>query len=273
MEECISRTSIEKHHQSIITHIENSCVEKPKKAKQLYSAMILFNQPDIHEPLQCFQTMKDLIHVHNKNDMILEEKQELTPAQKRSYLNWKEIIKVRDNLSEQIKPLWSSTNLSDIIKIQNYVIACVYTMIPPRRLLDYVVMSKYPAVGFSDNGITKRDGKLYFVFSHYKTASCYGQQVIDIPMELQTVLSKWMDINPSCNLFFYKSVELRFNVKQFQRQLAMIFGKPGFGVNILRHAFISDQVLANMPYIEDLKTIASQMGHSTQQQILYKKHN
>lgn len=273
LEESISRTSIGKHYQHIIDYVESTCVDQPKKAKQLYSAMLVFNDPDLHEPLECFQTMKNLIHAHNQNDMISEEKQELTEAQKRSYLSWNEIIAVRDRLKTEVESLWDSYNLNDIIKLQNYVIACVYTMIPPRRLLDYTIMSKYPPVGLRDNGILRKNGKLYFVFSHYKTSACYGQQIIEIPTELEDILNKWLEINASPYLFFYKSFSTPFSVKQLQRTLAAIFDKPGFGVNILRHAYVSDQVLPNMPFIDELKTVASQMGHSTQQQVLYKKHN
>ena len=272
IEECISRTSIGKHHQHIIDYIESTCSEQPKKAKQFYSAMLVFNEPDLHEPLACFQTMKNLIHAHNQNDMITEQKQELTEAQKKAYLSWDDIIAVRERLKAEVEHLWNSPLLFDIKLIQNYVIACVYTMIPPRRLLDYTIMSKYPPVGLRDNGLLRKNGKLYFVFSHYKTSACYGQQIIEVPVELEQILTKWIEINASPYLFFYKSLSTPFTVKQLQRTLASIFDKPGFGVNILRHAYVSDQVLPDMPFIDELKTVASQMGHSTQQQVLYKKH-
>jgi hypothetical protein len=272
-EECISRTSIGKHHQHITDYIESTYIEQPKKAKQLYSAMLVFNEPDLHEPLECFQTMKNLIHAHNQNDMISEEKQELTSAQKKAYLSWNDIIAVRDRLKTEVEPLWHSDNLNHIKKVQDYVIACVYTMIPPRRLLDYTIMSKYPPVGLRDNGLLRKNGKMYFVFSHYKTSACYGQQIIEIPPILEDVLAKWTELNSSPHLFFYKSFATPFTVKQLQRTLAAIFNKPGFGFNILRHAYVSDQVLPDMPFIDELKSIASQMGHSTQQQVLYKKHN
>jgi hypothetical protein len=271
IEETISRASIGKYHRNIIDYIEDKCQTQPKKAKQLYSALLIFNV-DFTEPMECFQTMKNLIHKHNESDTLCEEKQELTENQKKSYLSWNDIIKRREELKEEVKDLWGSENLDDIYKVQDYVIACIYTMIPPRRLLDYVTMSKFPPVGMRDSGILQRDGKLYFIFAHYKTYACYGQQVVAVPECLQTVLYNWFAVNPSTMLLFHKDLTKELSVKNLQRRLACIFKKPGFGVNILRHAFITDTILKDMPYIHELKNVATQMGHSTQQQVLYKKH-
>ena len=268
----ISRTSIGKHHKDIIEHVETSCVTQPKKAKQLYSALLVFNSEDLMEPLDCFQTMKNLIHKHNEADIFNEEKQELTERQKASYMAWVDIIKRREALKEEVEPLWESESIQDLQKVQDYVIACIYTMIPPRRLLDYSSMSKYPPVGSKDNGILQKNSRLFFIFSHYKTAACYGQQVIPIPECLEYVIYRWLGVNPADTLLFHKDMSKQLTVKDLQKRLSFIFQKPGFGVNILRHSFITDTVLKDMPFIEELKTVAGQMGHSTHQQALYKKH-
>jgi hypothetical protein len=271
IEESISRTAIGKHHKDIIDFIESSCSDQPKKAKQLYSALLVFNNEDLMEPLDCFQTMKNLIHKHNEIDTFNEEKQELTEKQKKSYLSWENIIKRREELKEEVEPLWSSDNIDDIYKVQDYVIACIYTMIPPRRLLDYVQMSKFPPVTMN-SGILQKNGRLYFVFAHYKTVACYGQQIIPIPECLEHVLYRWFAVNPYDTLLFHRDPSKGYTVKELQKRLAKIFKKPGFGVNILRHSFITETVLKDTPFIEELKTVATQMGHSTQQQALYKKH-
>jgi hypothetical protein len=251
--------------------VEDSCETQPKKAKQLYSALLVFNNEDLMEPLDCFKTMQNLIRKHNDADTLNEEKQELTEKQKKSYMSWADIIKRRDELLKEVEPLWLSDSIDDIYKVQDCIIACIYTMIPPRRLLDYVSMSKFPPVGSKDNGILQKNGKLYFVFSHYKTAACYGQQIIPLPLALEEIIYRWFGVNPSETLLFRKDLS-KLTVKDLQKRLAFIFQKPGFGVNILRHSFITDNVLKDMPYIEELKNVATQMGHSTQQQTLYKKH-
>jgi pterin-4a-carbinolamine dehydratase len=47
--------------------------------------------------------------------------------------------------------------------------------------------------------------------------------------------------------------------------------KPGFGVNMLRHAFVSDVTLKDMPFVDELKAVADQLGHHPKETILYKK--
>jgi len=269
----ISRGNIGKHHKDIVTYIESACENQPKKAKQLYSALLVFSmEDDLMEPLDCFQTMKNLIHKHNEVDTLIEEKQELTDRQKKSYISWDDIIKRREELKEEVETLWISDNINDIYKVQDYVIACIYTMMPPRRLLDYVQMSKFAPVGSRDSGILQKNGRLFFVFSHYKTVACYGQQIIPMPECLEQVIYRWLGVNPNDTLLFHKDQTKGLTVKHLQKRLAVIFKKPGFGVNILRHSFITENVLKDMPYIDELKTVASQMGHSIHQQALYKKH-
>jgi hypothetical protein len=216
--------------------------------------------------------MRNLIHKHNENDTLNEEKQELTEKQKKAYVSWEDIVKRREELKQEVEPLWSSESIDDIFKVQDYVITCIYTMIPPRRLLDYVQMSKFPPVGSMDSGVLQKNGRLYFVFAHYKTAACYGQQIVPVPECLEEVIYRWFGVNPNHTLLFHRDQSRGLTVKDLQKRLAVIFKKPGFGVNILRHSFITDTVLKDMPYIEELKNVASQMGHSTHQQALYKKH-
>jgi len=273
MRETISRTSIIKYCQDIVKEIESSNQTTPKKAKQLYSALLVFESPDIFESHDCFLQFRNLIHEHNQKDVLEDEKQVLTSRQQDAYLSWDDIIKRRSELEKDVKDLWDKDHtMDDLWKIQDYVIACLYTMTSPRRLLDYAVMSKYPPVGTGDNGIIRQNGKMFFTFGHYKTSACYGQQVIAVPPALQDVLERWILINPANTLLFHKDLFQVMTSKVLQKKLAQIFKKPGFGVNILRHAFITDKVLQDTPYVSELKEIATQMGHSVPQALLYKKH-
>jgi hypothetical protein len=269
-----SRDVIDAYASDIIKHIEKTCEDKPKKAKQLYSALLVFESPDLFSPLVCFERFRNLIHQHNQNDMSQEEKQVLTKKQEEAYMKWSDIIKHRQNLRETLWHLWTKPEKTtdELYRCQDYVIACLYTMTAPRRLLDYVNMSKYPPIGLRDNGIIRRDNKMYFVFGHYKTAATYGQQIIEIPGELATVLEEWIPMCPTPSLLFYRDLSQSMNVRMLQKKLARIFEKPGFGVNILRHAFITDNVLHDTPFVAELKETATQMGHSVSQALLYKKH-
>jgi hypothetical protein len=52
--------------------------------------------------------------------------------------------------------------------------------------------------------------------------------------------------------------------------LNTIFDKK-ISASMLRHIYISDEVLKDVPKIEELQKIAAEMGHSVGEQMLYKK--
>jgi integrase len=114
----------------------------------------------------------------------------------------------------------------------------------------------------------------YFVFNRYKTSKKYGQQKIEIPIELWEILREWIKVSKSEWLFHCSMSNLSaLRSDQFTRFISSIFEKPGVGVNILRHAFVSDTVLSQMPFLDELKETAYKLGHSPSETILYKKHN
>jgi hypothetical protein len=239
------------------------------RRKQASSALLIFF-PDNTE-------LKTIILDANKACAEHDEKQDLTEAQKLAWLSWDSILETRSNLYQQCIPLWVKLNLNkdEYDCIQNYVLSMVMTCIPPRRCLDYCYMKiSDDNIEDSDNFITVENGKATFVFNRYKTSKCYGQQSVEIPIALWEVIREWKKINLSCWLFHVSQTNLSpLRSDQFSRKLGKVFNKPGFGVNLLRHAFVSDEFLSNMPFITELKETAYKLGHSMKETLLYKKHN
>ena len=64
-----------------------------------------------------------------------------------------------------------------------------------------------------DNYIEKN--KMYF--NSYKTAKTYGCQIIDVPKALQTILKKWIHINPTKTSLFDVNMNPLSSVKLNQR--------------------------------------------------------
>jgi hypothetical protein len=112
----------------------------------------------------------------------------------------------------------------------------------------------------------------YFVFNQYKTSKTYGCQTILIPNELWKILREWLKVNQSDWLFHVSMNNLNaLRPDQMTRRLAQVFNQTRFGVNLLRHAYVSDQILADVPFINELKRHAYELGHSPQETMLYKK--
>jgi hypothetical protein len=213
----------------------------------------------------------------NEEDFNTEKKQELTPAQQMAYLDWDSIVRTRENLANAVASFWTKLTLSDkqFDLLQDYVICCLYTYLPPRRLLDYVHMRKGEPENDWENGIVQisnetTNSQSAFVFQKYKTAKTYGKQEIPIPLPLWCILREWIKINPYDWLLVANGKQM--TSVSLTRRLSQIFETPGFGVNMLRHAFVSDNVLKDTPFLDQLENIAYALGHSMNETMLYKKH-
>ena len=99
------------------------------------------------------------------------------------------------------------------------------------------------------------------VFNRFKTAKTYGEQKVQLPTALKTILNKWIKINPTEYLFFDSNMNPLTSVKITQR-LNKIFGKKA-SINALRHSYLStkyaDTIKTNNAMAEDLKEMGSSM--------------
>ena len=262
----VSTQSITKNIKSILQYAKS----KPtKQRKQLLSAVLLFVDKN---NAKIASDIRELMSAANKDDTAHEHKQELTPNQKRAWLDWKGIVVVRDKLSVACKDLWTKSNLSgsEFQTLQDYVILCLYTYNPPRRAVDYCLMRKGEPRSSSENGIRRRGNRMYFVFNLYKTSKEYGSQTIQVDPTLRDILIQWMKVNPCQWLLVGEKCD-HLTSSGLTKRLSKIFNKPGFGINILRHAYVSDVALKNMPFLTELEETAKELGHSSMETILYKK--
>ena len=158
-------------------------------------------------------------------------------------------------------------NNTDLQEIQNYIILSLLggVYVPPRRSKDYTNFKIKNVDKEKDNYIDKNE----FVFNAYKTAKTYGQQRLEIPKELKTVLNKWIKVNPTDYLLFDSSLNALSNVKLNQR-LNKLFGKK-VGVNQMRKTFLSDKYGDLITTKNELAKDMKDMGSSTLQENIYIK--
>jgi integrase len=144
-------------------------------------------------------------------------------------------------------------------KIQEYIIVCLVSgiFISPRRSKDWT--------DFKIHKSTDADNYLYknqFVFNNYKTSKTYGQQLVECPKELLTILKKWISINPTDYLLFDSKFH-QLTSSQFTHKLNNIFGK-GVGSSQMRKSFLSDKFGSIHDTEADMKKTASEMGTSSE---------
>jgi hypothetical protein len=109
-----------------------------------------------------------------------------------------------------------------------------------------------------------------FVFNKYKTAKKHGQQMIDVPAELASVLSLYLKHNPLRPAGRKKTFEYPFlvnangeqltAVNAITRLLNKVFGKK-VGSSLLRHIYLSSKY-----NIDEMKDDAEKMGHTVSTQ-------
>lgn len=107
-----------------------------------------------------------------------------------------------------------------------------------------------------------------FVFNQYKTAGTYGQQTVEIPRKLHSIITRWSKKHDNPYLLFDRN-DNPLTQPKLTLKLNGIFGKR-LSVSLLRHIFITDK-LKDVPKLTELKEMAEGMGHSLESQMQYRK--
>lgn len=224
----------------------------PNKRKTILSSLVIITDKKPYRDL-----MLEDVRDYNKEI----HKQEKTEEQKESWVNSNQVKEILNELKTNADLLYKKKTLtiSDLQEIQSYIIMCLLggVYIAPRRSKDYV--------DFFIKNIDKTKhnylDKSKMVFNSYKTAKTYGQQIIDVPVQLKNILNKWIKINPTNYLLFDSNMNKLSSVKLNQR-LNKIFGEKKVGVNQLRHTYLTDKFLHTIEQKNNIKETMNEMGSS-----------
>lgn len=155
----------------------------------------------------------------------------------------------------------------------------LFTILPPRRAIDYGVMKINPGKDWDGNEMIVKDGKFErFIYRKYKLSKKKGIQEFDrefmnnLPNgdEILFLLDNWGSQNKEG---FILGGEKSANLmsKTIKAISKRILGKY-VNINILRHVYISDFLSSKEgQYYKEKDAVASYMGHSTSMQEFYKK--
>jgi hypothetical protein len=170
----------------------------------------------------------------------LKNSNEKTERYKENELTWQEILDARDKLPK------------DSIE---YVVMCLYTMIPPRRNLDMVAK-----IGKPQENSSWYDG-VNFYFGNYKTKGTYHTQVVPVPDDLKEVLNSYIENRPfRTNDLLVKKSGNPFTTKDIQLTINKVLGKK-IGCTMLRSIYLSSKYGEAM---NEMKEDVQNMGTSTQ---------
>lgn len=248
--------------ETVIKHLADI---DPKLRKTSLAAIIVFTEKSASK--ETIKKYRDLM-ISDVNTAKKEEaNQEKTENQKENWIPYDDIMTLYNSMEEDIKPfLRNKPKTSAIMQhVQDFVILSCMVLIPPRRLMDWTEMKIRNINEDEDNYIKKNK----FYFNKYKTSKFYGTQNVDIPKKLKAILNKWIEFNDNDYLFIDSNNNKLTSTKLNQR-LCRIFDKK-VSVNMLRHIYISDKVLKDIPKLNELQEVAKDMGHNVTEQMLYKK--
>ena len=233
----------------------------PNKRKTILSSLVIITDKKAYRDL-----MLEDVRDYNKEI----HKQEKTDEQKESWVNTNQVKDILNELKNNSELIYKKKNISvnDLQEIQSFIIMSLLggLYIPPRRSKDFVDFKIKNINKESDNFLEKN--KMFF--NSYKTAKTYGQQVVDIPLQLKNILNKWIKINPTEYLLFDTNMNQLSSVKLNQR-LNKIFGEKKVGVNQLRHTYLTDKYGHTINQKEEINNIMSNMGSSLEMLDTYVK--
>jgi len=162
-----------------------------------------------------------------------------TERYKENEMSWEDILEARDKLPK------------DSV---DYVLMSLYTMIPPRRNLDYIMK-----VGKPEPNSNWYDGHNFY-FGNYKTKGTYHTQVIEPPAELKHVIDTYLEHRPfRMNDLLVKKSGKPFTSKDIQLTINKVLGKK-IGCTLLRSIFLTSKYGTMMKEMVDDTT---SMGTST----------
>jgi hypothetical protein len=186
-------------------------------------------------------------------------KNELSEREKKQFLSWDKILEIKDQI-------FKSNSIKD------KMIIALYTLIPPRRTLDYAEMIYVVNEPEQTNKNYLIDNKK-MIFNVYKTSNVYKQQIITVPDDLQNIITQYITeckIKPNDLLLGFPSSN---GLTVYLSRLISKYNKGiGFSVDILRHSYITSRrndLFGKCTTVEEMIDFASKMSHSLLQELLY----
>jgi len=245
--------------EKVLEHLKNL---PPNKRKTILSALVIITDKKPYRDLM-LEDVKDYNHQIAK--------QEKTPAQEESWVSTNDVKEIYEALKKNAELLYKKKSYTsqDLQEIQSFIIMSLLggIFVPPRRSKDIVDWKIKNIDKSKDNYLEKN--KIYY--NSYKTSKFYGEQQVEIPKELKSILTKWIKINPTDYLLFDKNMNQLSSIKLNQR-LNKIFGKK-VGVNQMRHTYLTNEFGHTIEQKKKIDTITSEMGTSPNMLINYVKND
>lgn len=252
------------------THAIEEKIKKyaPSTQKSLFALICaaLTLEPKMSKAVKSFYHDKMMESMRAKKKEI-ETGPTKTAKQEANWISWDDVQAKLRELRERATTFGGALD---------YLVLSLYTMIPPRRNKDYLLMR---VIAGATGDLDKANNYLdvthkKFYFNRFKTDKKYGQQVEDVPEDLFDAIKLYLKFHPDAGkkippngikLLVYSNGDELTTINGITRILNRIFGKK-IGATMLRHIYLTDKYGSKL---KEMKEDADAMGHSTTQQREY----
>lgn len=201
----------------------------------------------------------------------LETNNTKSEKQKENWITQKEVLEKQKEIEgEAIETINKST--TNVFKtrewntILEWVILSLYTLIPPRRSIDYTLMNIVSDVNLdADQQLNYWvRPKKKFIFTNYKTSGTYSTQIVNIPPDLDVLLNAYLDLRSDKDendiplLVEHDLTPIRNNYR-ITKFLNRVFDGRKISVDLLRNIYLTTNFKINHL---NLKNAATLMGTS-----------
>jgi len=263
-------SSIKQYVHRILFFIKNHNdidLEKPKEILENINKAYdnLSTRKGIISPLARITQSKLLLEeIQNLTTIIRNKNEEnkTTEKEKLAWMDTKEINKIINNYTKEIKKFENQPNPTSYQRklVKKFLLFLFFSgkYIPPRRLMDYSLLLWDS--DNTDNFNYIENNKI--IFNKYKTASTYGQQVINLPKQLMKYidLHRKLNYDDSKSKFMFSTSQQPLSAVSINSFLSEIAGKT-INSNIFRKVYITD-LFKSRKSLKVIKQKTSMMGTS-----------
>lgn len=256
-------------HESILDLLESKNYSVSTKRNYIIAILVFIQSEskfdkDILDKYS--EYLNDLTNIQNEkyydNDKNLKEQN--------NWITLNEIENMKQHLLADFNKSTKNTN-ECVYKYQKYLILSLYTLLPPIRndyAGDTIITLNTDTTKYIDyciNTIILNESK--FILCNYKTKGSYGNKIIDIPKELNDILTIWYNLREK----YFKTVPKYLLIKttdhtvflsknHLTKYLNSIFYPKKISTTILRKVYLSEKYPVIHTYRE-MKNDAYIMGH------------
>ena len=260
--------------------------------KKMISTIMVFISPKKNEPIEKYKSFYDTLKKKlNKENAVYLEKvanNKKSDKDEKNWVNMSYLLSVKSKLLKQIKALGYNftkdtgvENKKDFFLIQKYLIACLYTELPPRRLIyaNTNIVSEKELKTLSQE--TKDNNSYLVSVNKSKKYLYYGKDsdksgtetniIVHIPKSMNSLLNFWIKINKTHHLLLDHNGE-KLTKNSLSKLVHNIFSNKDkdISVNLIRKVYVSEKF---SKINQEKQKIGEQMNHSVSTQDFFYSKN